>query len=171
MFTVSDSVHIHAPIDRCFLLSTHVELTAQALGMEPVAGKTAGTAGKGDTVVLGRWSFGLPHRHESVITRYERPGFFQDTMVRGRFRKYQCGHRFMEIDGHTLVIDKVQFSMPLGWVGRKVGKKLVIPAITKLLRRRMELLKLVAENGQWRSYLVEESVERVSGMEEAVRTA
>lgn len=170
MFTVSDSIHINAPVDRCFLLSTHVGLAALALGLQPVAGKTAGTAGPGDTVVLGGWRFGLPYRHESVITRYERPGFFQDTMVRGRFRKYQCDHLFVEIDGQTLVIDKLRFSMPLGWVGRKIAKKLVVPTITKLLRRRLEILRQVAESNQWRQYLAEESAERIAGME-AVRTA
>ncbi len=89
--------------------------------------------------------------HESVVTRYERPGFLQDTMVRGRFKRFQHDHQFVEIDGHTLLIDKVRFSLPLGWPGR------IVPYISELLQRRMTLVKRLAEGEEWRRYLPEET--------------
>jgi ligand-binding SRPBCC domain-containing protein len=156
LFTVSDTIHINAPIDRCFLLSTHVELAAQALRMPAVKGRTEGMARRGDRVSWGGRRFGLRRIHESEITRYERPVFFQDTMVRGRFKRLEYDHQFVEIDGQTLLTDKVRFSMPLGWVGRAVGKRVVVPRVARLLRRRLEILKQVAESDEWRRYLVEE---------------
>jgi len=170
LFTVSDSIHINAPIDRCFLLATHVGLTAQAIEMRPVAGTVAGTLGPGDRVVWAGWRFGLPLVHEGLITRYERPAFVQDTMARGRFRKYQHDHQFIEIDGQTLVIERLRFSMPFGPLGKQLGKRLVVPTVTRLLRRRVALLKQVAESHEWRRYLDEENVERVIEAE-AARTA
>lgn len=145
MFTVSDSVHIRAPIERCFLLSTDIGLVQRTLGMQPAAGKTTGKVVGGDRIVWRGWLLGLPQKHESLITRYERPAFFQDTMVRGRFKRYQHDHLFVEIDGQTLLIDKVRFSLPLGVVGRVVGRRLVVPYVVRLLRRRLTLLKHVAE--------------------------
>lgn len=158
LFTVSDTIHINAPIDRCFLLSTHVGLAARTLEMQPVKGTTEGMVGLDDRVVWTRWRFGLRQVHESLITRYQRPEFFQNTMARGWFRKYQHDHQFVEIDGQTLLIDKLRFSMPLGRMGRKLGKRVAVPAIAGLLRRRLELLKQVAESDEWRRYLAEEQV-------------
>jgi ligand-binding SRPBCC domain-containing protein len=155
MFTVSDSVHIRAPIDRCFLLSTDLGLVQRTLEMRPVAGKTAGQVVGGDRIVWRGWIFGLPQLHESLITKYERPEFFQDTMVRGRFKRFQHDHQFLEIDGQTLLIDRLRFSLPLGVVGRMVGRHLVVPYVVKLLRQRLTVLKHVAEGEQWRDYLTE----------------
>lgn len=155
MFVVSDTIHVNAPVDRCFLLSTHTGLASLTLKMRPVGGKTEGTLGLGDRVVFAGWRFGLPHIHECVLTRYERPNFFQNSMRRGRFRRYQYDHQFIEIDGQTLIIDKLRFSVPFGWLGRKLGRRLIVPAVAALVRRRLELLKQVSENGQWRIYLSE----------------
>lgn len=159
MFIVSDSIHVNAPVDRCFLLSTHTGMTSLALNMRPVGGKTEGTLGPGDRVVFAGWRFGLPHLHEITITRYERPNFLQNSARRGRFTRYQYqyDHQFVEIDGQTLIIDKLRFSMPFGWIGKKIGRRLIVPAVATLLRRRLELLKHVSENGQWRLYLSESS--------------
>ncbi len=160
MFTVSDSIHIHAPIERCFLLSTSLELVEQMLEVRPVAGdlkKTSGPVVGGDRVEWHGWLFGMPQVHESLITRYERPGFFQDTMTRGRFKRFQHDHLFTEIDGHSLVIDKLRFSLPLGWPGKIVARRVLVPYLSGLLRRRMKLLRHVAESEEWRRYLPEET--------------
>src|ERR1700722_7549344 len=153
MFIVKDSIHIYAPIERCFLLSTHIELAEKTLEMRPVGGKTSGMLADGDKVVW-RWSkFGLPQTHENLITRYEQPTFFQDTMSRGRFKRFQHDHELVEVDGHTLLTDKVRFSLPFGVIGKLAARRVVIPSICQLLRQRMMLLKQVAESEEWRRYL------------------
>jgi ligand-binding SRPBCC domain-containing protein len=154
LFTVSDTIHVNAPIDRCFLLSTHIGLVEQTLEMRLLQSTAkTGLVVAGDRVVWVGWRFGLPQVHESLITKYDRPVHFQDTMQRGRFKRFQHDHYFAEIDGYTLLTDKLRFSMPLGYPGRLAGKRLLLPHIAQLLRRRLELLKHVAENGDWREYL------------------
>ncbi len=156
MFVVSDSIHVNAPVDRCFLLSTHVGLAALTLQMKPVSGKTSGTLGPGERVIFAGWRFGLPHVHQVVITRYERPSLLQSAIERGRLGRYQYDHQFIEIDGQTLIVDKLRFSLPFGWIGRKLARHLILPTVVVLVRKRLELLKQVAESGQWRLYLAAE---------------
>lgn len=158
MFTVSDTVHINAPIERCFLLSTNIELVGRTLRMRPIEGKTSGLIVAGDRLVWAGWKFGLPQMHESLITEYQRPSFFQDTMGRGRFRSFQHDHSLIEIDGHTLLSDKLRFTLPFGWAGKLVARHVLVPHIRDLLRQRMTLLKRVAESEEWRRYLGAEEV-------------
>ena len=77
-------------------------------------------------------------------------------MARGRFRRFQHDHTFTEIGGRTLLNDKVIFSMPFGWTGRLVGRYVVLPHVSRLLRLRLELLKRLAESDAWRNYIATE---------------
>ena len=159
MFVVQDRITIAAPIDRCFLLSTSIEIVQQTLGMKPVrkeSRKTSGFVATGDQLLWRGWKFGLPQMHETLITGYDPPRFFQDTMGRGRFAHFQHDHRFTSIPGSTEATelsDEVRFTMPFGWPGRLVGRLIMVPHIRGLLRRRFRLLKRIAETEQWRDYL------------------
>jgi ligand-binding SRPBCC domain-containing protein len=153
MFVIKDNIHINAPIERCFLLSTSIDLVAGTIGMRPVGGKTYGLIAANERVEWRGWKFGLPQRHESVITAYDAPIFFQDSMASGRFRAFRHDHEFTEMDGRTLLKDIVRFSMPFGPVGKLVGKHIMIPHIRNLIHKRFALLKYVAESEEWRKYL------------------
>ena len=153
MFHLKESTHIFAPADRCFLLSTSIALVEQTIGLKPVEGKTSGLIVGGDQLVWRGWKFGLPAMHETLITAYDRPAFFQDTMGRGRFSFFQHDHSFHEVDGHTLLIDVVRFSLPMGVAGRLVGKKIVVPHVLGLLVRRFALIKRIAEGPDWERYI------------------
>jgi ligand-binding SRPBCC domain-containing protein len=153
MFRVKESMHVNAPADRCFLLATSIPLVQQILGMKPVAGKTSGLVVNGDRLMWRGWKFGLPSHHETLITGYDRPAFFQDTMGRGMFQHFQHDHRFDDIDGRTLMTDVVRFSLPLGGPGHLVAKYIVVPHVLSLLQSRFQLLKRVAESDDWQQYL------------------
>ena len=153
MFHVKESIHVQAPIERCFLLSTSIELVQEILGLRPVEGKTSGLIVDGDQLVWRGWKFGVPAMHETLITGYDRPHFFQDTMGRGRFKSFQHDHRFQEVDGQTLMVDVVRFSLPFGMLGRVVAKQVVLPHVVQLMRHRFELLKRIAEGPDWERYL------------------
>jgi ligand-binding SRPBCC domain-containing protein len=148
-------MHVQAPVERCFLLATSIDLVAQTLGMRPISGKMTGLVEAGDQILWAGWKFGLPQMHETLITKYERPTYFQDTMGRGRFKLFQHDHHFVEIDGHTLMQDKVRFSLPFGWPGAMVAKHVMVPHISKLIRKRFYLLKQLAEGPGWQDYLPE----------------
>jgi ligand-binding SRPBCC domain-containing protein len=158
MFTLRDSVLIQAPVERCFQLSTSIDVVAQTLEMRPVEGKLGGMVGAGDRLVWRGWKFGLPQMHETLITGFERPVFFQDTMGRGRFAAFQHDHHFAETESGVLLEDEVRFSMPFGWAGELVGRWVMVPHIRGLLRRRFLLLKGMAEGEGWRHHLAEDAV-------------
>jgi ligand-binding SRPBCC domain-containing protein len=156
VFVVSDRIHVNAPIERCFLLSTNLDLMKRSLKMQVVPSESTRTSGlieEGDRVTWRGWIFGLPQLHETLITKYEQPNFFQDSMARGRFKRFQHDHFFVEVGGRTLLNDKVRFSVPFGWFMRPIAHSVMMPYISKLLRQRLELLKLVAEGEEWKQYL------------------
>lgn len=166
MFLVRDCEHVNAPVERCFRLATNLALVADVLEMRTVAHKgfrTEGFVQEGDRVRWEGWKFGLPALHVSHISRFEPPGFFQDTMVQGRFKYFQHDHNFTRVGDHTLMLDYVRFSMPLGIAGRLAGRQIVMPHVVKLLRTRLTLLKRIAESDEWRRYLPDEGAEPVSG--------
>ena len=156
MFTVRDRAIIHAPIERCFLLSTSIELVQRTLGMHPVAAeskKVTGLIGAGDQLVWRGWKFGLPQRHVSLISGYEAPVFFEDSQMKGRFAQFRHEHHLQQVGEHVLAYDKVHFALPFGPLGKLVAKHVMLPHITGLLARRFALLKRLAETEGWREYL------------------
>ncbi len=161
MFRLKENIHVHAPIDRCFLLSTSIALVEQTLAMRPKAGpppaRTTGLIQLDDRVLWRGWKFGIPAMHESLITAYERPTFFQDSMLRGYFSSFQHDHQFEEVDGYTLMVDIVRFSLPFGALGKVVAKKIVIPHILNLLVARFALLKRIAEGPDWERYIISDT--------------
>jgi len=54
------------------------------------------------------------------------------------------------------MVDKLRFSLPLGWPGKMVARRVLVPYISGLLQKKMMLLKHVAEGEEWRRYLPEE---------------
>jgi ligand-binding SRPBCC domain-containing protein len=156
-YRLKESIHIDAPLERCFLLSTSIEIVQMTLGMKPVAGKLTGLIVLGDRLLWRGWKFGLPAWHETLITRYERPSFFQDTMGSGMFQHFHHDHRFEFIDGRTLLADVVTFTMPLGPIGNYMAKKVVIPHVLHTMIERFELIKRIAEGTDWQQYLPPEA--------------
>ena len=174
MFRLKESVHINAPIERCFLLSTNIELVERTIQMRPVEGKTSGLIGDGDRVVWHGRKFGIPAFHHTLITGYQRPTFFQDTMERGMFRNFQHDHHFHFIDGQTLMYDIVRFSLPWGWAGHAVAKRIVVPHVLKLMLERFELLKRLAEGDDWERYIVnpaDRAIARSASVEPRIQSA
>jgi ligand-binding SRPBCC domain-containing protein len=118
--------------------------------------RASGTILGGDRLLWRGWKFGLPQTYESVITGFERPAFFQNTVKGGRFQQLQIDHYLSEVDGYTLLIDKLRFSPPLVWPGKIVARRVVVPHLSGLLRKRLVLLKRLAEGEEWRRYLSKE---------------
>ena len=161
-FVIRDNTLIAAPIERCFLLSTSIDLVQRTLGMRPSATeskKFSGMIEAGDQLVWRGWKFGLPAMHETLITAYDRPRHFQDTMGRGRFARFQHDHWFRAGESATgevtVLEDQVRFALPLGWAGAIVGRWIMVPYIRRLVRQRFALLKQVAESEEWRQYVAE----------------
>jgi ligand-binding SRPBCC domain-containing protein len=157
MFLITHSIQIAAPIERCFQLSTSLALVEHELHMHPIPApgttRTSGLAQSGDRIHWSGRQFGLPQFHVSLISGFDPPYFFEDTMIAGRFRTFQHQHRFTESAGQTLLSDTITFTMPFGPLGALVGRLILVPHIRRLLRRRFLLLKRIAESEEWRACL------------------
>lgn len=156
VYVVRDCIHIKAPIERCFLLSTNIELMERIIGLrvsERASSRTTGLAVAGDRVVWQGWRYGLPHLHKIVITDYEQPSFIRETVESSSFKRFEHELHFAEIDGHVLLTGLVRFSMPLGALGRWLARRTFVPLLVEFLRERLSLLRLIAESEQRPKYL------------------
>ncbi len=177
---ILESITIAAPLERCFALSTRVELVKHTLGMNLVAPKEPGEIDRGHVTDGSRvhWrglKFGLPTHHHTLITGYAAPhpaaargeqeaeaagqpiAWFQDSQERGRFAFFQHDHflrEFSSPDGspHTELHDQVRFTLPFGFPGRLVAQYLLAPHIRRLARQRFRMIKALAEGDGWREW-------------------
>ena len=91
MVRIELSTSIAAPIERCFDLSRSIDLhmgSTNWTGERAIGGVVAGLIGSGQEVTWQGRHFGLTFTHTSRITAFDRPHYFQDSMVRGRFKSY-----------------------------------------------------------------------------------
>jgi ligand-binding SRPBCC domain-containing protein len=154
LLVIRDFIIVHAPIERCFQLSTSTEIVQRELHMHPVRGRTSGLVQDGDTVRWQGSQFGLPQYHESLIEGFHPPAFFRDRMISGRFRTFEHDHNFLlRDDSSVLMYDEVRFSMKKRFGGDVGGHLLLAPHIRNLLRRRFKLLKHIAETDEWKRYI------------------
>ena len=120
MRTIEIETSIAAPVERCFLLSLsidlHVESTART-SERAIAGVTHGIIGAGQSVTWEGRHFGFMMRHTSIISRYDRPAYFQDSMTKGMFKSFEHDHHFEKHDDETLMRDTLRFAAPLGVLG------------------------------------------------------
>tara|TARA_Y100001960_G_C14435771_1_gene710053 strand:- start:122 stop:601 length:480 start_codon:yes stop_codon:yes gene_type:complete len=60
---------------------------------------------------------GIPFHWQTCIDRFEPNTFFADTQRRGPYRHWYHEHHFSDVEGGTLIEDRVQYQLPLGPLG------------------------------------------------------
>ena len=147
---------IAAPIEHCFDLARSIDLHMASTnwsGERAIAGVTTGLIGPEQEVTWQGRHFGFTLTHRSRITAYERPKYFQDCMVRGRFRRFCHDHYFEARDGGTLMRDEMEFEAPLWPVGKVVEWAVLARHMRSLLERRNQCIRETAESGDWKRYV------------------
>jgi ligand-binding SRPBCC domain-containing protein len=61
---------------------------------------------------------GIPLRWASEIVEWEPPYRFVDLQLRGPYKFWRHDHRFAACDGGTLISDRVNLVLPLGFLGQ-----------------------------------------------------
>ncbi len=148
---------IKAPIERCFDLSRSIEvhlLGTEQTGEQAVGGVTSGLIGMGEFVRWRATHLGVKQHLASRITAYDRPAYFQDTMIEGAFRSMQHDHFFKALaPDSTEMMDRFIFAAPLSVLG-SIAERLVLRRyMHNLLVHRNEIVKQVAESDQWKNFL------------------
>ena len=147
---------IAAPIERCFDLARSIDLHMASTnwsGERAIAGVTTGLSGAWQEVTWQGRHFGFTLTHTSRITAYQRPNYFQDCMVRGRFRRFCHDHYFEARDGGTLMRDEMKFEAPLWPIGRVVEWVVLKRHMRRLLGQRNRCIRETAESGDWKRYV------------------
>jgi ligand-binding SRPBCC domain-containing protein len=148
MPTIRIETWIAAPKETCFDLARSVEAhtaSTSKTGERAVAGITTGLMGLGDSVTWEARHFGITQRLTAKITRFERPQFFEDQMVKGAFASFTHVHQFSDSRGGTLMIDTFAYRAPLGFLGRVVDIIVLERYMRRFLVERAKYLKDAAE--------------------------
>ncbi|MFN2974730.1 SRPBCC family protein [Terriglobus aquaticus] len=115
---------------------------------------TSGLIGMGEFVRWRARHLGVVQHLASRITAYDRPVYFQDTMIEGAFRSMQHDHYFRALSaGRTEMKDRFVFAAPVPVLGLLAEKLVLRRYMTNLLAQRNAILKQVAESDRWRTLL------------------
>ena len=151
MTTICVAVEIAAPPERCFDLARDVDVHVQSAARtreRPVGGVTTGLLNLGDTVTWQAVHLGLPWWLTAQITRFDRPRFFEDRMLRGPFRALVHTHRFEPAEPastRTLMTDTLRYTAPLGPLGALADRLFLARHMRDFLLERAHFLKRAAE--------------------------
>lgn len=93
--------------------------------------------------------FGIPFDWRTRIETFEPGVGFTDVQVRGPYRRWHHEHRFWAVDGGTLMRDRVDYALPLGWVGRPAHALFVRASLERIFdHRRRVMADLLGGEGE-----------------------
>lgn len=150
---------IEAPLARCFDLARSIEVHLlgnihfgeNALAIGDV---NSGLIEMGQTVVWRAKHFWVWQNLTSKMTAFNRPVFFEDTMLRGAFQSMRHEHIFHPVtENRTEMRDVLYFSAPLPVLGRVAEVLVLRRHMQNLLLERNAVLKEIAESSAWRKYV------------------
>jgi ligand-binding SRPBCC domain-containing protein len=139
---------VRATPERCFDASRDLDLHLESMGHtgeRAVAGKTSGLIELGEQVTWEARHFGIRQRFTSRITAYDRPRYFQDSMIKGAFHSFVHEHYFEPCPDGTVMRDVLTFHSPLGPLGALVDRFVMSRYLRNLLTKRNETLKAILE--------------------------
>lgn len=149
---------IYAPPDRCFDLSTSIDLhrlSVRHTQEEAIGGRTQGLMHLHEQVTWRAKHLGARFTMTVRIANYERPTYFRDEMVDGPLRSLVHDHYFEERAGATFMTDRFRFTSPAGVLGRWADTLILKRHFTELLLTRNEAIKTFAETDRWKEMLSE----------------
>ena len=150
MTKIEVTTQIKAPRQVCFDLSLSIDIELQAAStqqIKAIAGVTSGVMRGGDTVTWKARQFGVWLTHTTVISGYDPPSFFQDSMLDGVFDYFAHDHFFTNIaSDRTEMRDELSFGMPLLMLGRISEQLLVKRRLMRMLQNRNQIIKKLAED-------------------------
>jgi ligand-binding SRPBCC domain-containing protein len=80
--------------------------------------------------------FGVPLKWRTRIEEFEPPHRFVDLQVRGPYILWHHTHEFREVDGGTLMTDRVRYQLPLGLLGSLAHSAFVRRTLNRIFEHR-----------------------------------
>ncbi len=125
--------------DRSRSIDAHLGSMSQT-NEQAVAGVLSGLISLGEQVTWKARHFGIPFRLTTKITAMDPARMFIDEQLRGPFKSFHHVHEFFDVDGMTMMIDRISFTAPfgpLGWVAERLVLGWYMP---QLIRQRNKFL-------------------------------
>jgi ligand-binding SRPBCC domain-containing protein len=94
--------------------------------------------------------FGVPLNWRTRIEEFEQPHRFVDVQLRGPYKLWHHTHEFREVEGGTLMTDRVRYQLylgPLGWLAHALWVRRTLARIFDHRRQTIERL-LCGESAQ-----------------------
>jgi ligand-binding SRPBCC domain-containing protein len=100
--------------------------------------------------------FGIPIHWRSLISDYEPPFRFVDQQIKGPYTFWHHTHTFQAVEGGVEIIDKIKYSLPMGWLGTLVHSIWVRKDLEKIFEHRKTVIQNYFE-------IINISTERMTG--------
>ncbi|MEJ0091054.1 MAG: SRPBCC family protein [Limisphaerales bacterium] len=150
------NTEINAPIERVFDLCLSIDLhqvsTAKS-NERIVAGVASGLIGLGETVTWEATHFLIRQRLSVRITKFQRPEFFEDQMIKGAFRRFTHEHFFEQAGSKIKMFDRFDFDSPFGFIGKFADRLFLEEYMRRLIIERNKVIKQTAESQEWKKFL------------------
>ena len=156
MPTIKLETVINAPVGICFDLSRSIDLhkiSTAKTNEEAISGITEGLIGQEEFVTWQATHFGIRQKLTTKITAYNRPFHFRDEQIKGIFKLLKHDHYFEQKNNGTKMTDDFYFESPFGILGHIFNKTILTKYLRKFLVERNDLIKEIAESGQWKEFL------------------
>jgi len=140
---------IAASVQAVFDLARSIDVHLGSMGKsreQAIAGVTSGLIGLGEQVTWKATHFGVPFKMTSKVTEMTSPDRFVDVQIEGPFRRFHHEHRFERLENETLMTDIIDFTSPVGPIGRLVDRIALERYMAKLIKDRNRFLKTAAES-------------------------
>lgn len=156
MPTIETTTIIAAPLERVFDLARSIDLhtlSTSETSERAIRGITSELIGPDEEVTWRAKHFGIWQELTVRITGFDRPTFFQDTMLKGAFKSMSHDHFFEFKEGITIMRDRFTFESPLGPLGKLANRLFLERYMRRFILRRNEVLKSIAESDNWHRFL------------------
>ena len=87
--------------------------------------------------------FGIPLKWKTEITSYKPPEYFVDEAMNSPYKFWRHHHTFRETPQGTQVGDRVEYDLPLGFVGRLAHGVVALQLRAIFTYRQKEIVKLL----------------------------
>lgn len=137
VFDLSRSIDLH-------------KISTEHTNEEAIAGVTSGLINLNETVTWRAKHFGIYQNLTTKITQFNYPNSFTDEMVKGAFKSFKHQHYFEDKGNITVMIDKFDYTSPLGFLGRIANFLFLKKYMFNLLSKRNSAIKEFAESDKWK---------------------
>ncbi len=106
-----------------------------------VLGKSTNNIETGTLIDYKLKLHGIPVKWRTKITDWEPVTTFVDMQLKGPYKKWHHTHEFKKMSEGTLMVDRVLYKLPLGWIGAFFGYLLIKWDLKKIFEYRRKASK------------------------------